>query len=143
MILSIYVSGASRPMSNADLQDILTTSRRNNLRDGITGILMWADPMFLQIHEGEACLVENLVARIRRDSRHRHVMALSEQTTDQRLFSDWSMGFKEPDPAHASNKAVFRISRKALAERISSQDGGLFFQIVLAFSLDFIPDLRA
>lgn len=142
MILSIYVSGASRPMSNADLQDILTTSRRNNLRNGITGMLMWADPMFLQIHEGEACLVENLVARIGRDSRHRHVMALSQQTTDQRLFSDWSMGFKAPDPACFPDKAVFKLSRKALAERISDRDGGLFFEIVLAFSLDFIPGLR-
>lgn len=141
MIHSIYVSGASKPMSGADLRDIFMTSRRNNQRDGITGMLMWADCMFLQIHEGESCLVENLVTRIRRDPRHRNLMAVCQNATDQRVFSDWSMGFQMPDPAYASEKAVFKISREALTERMSDHDGGLFFQTILAFGRDFIPDL--
>lgn len=140
MLQILYVSGASRPMSDADIEDILTTSRRNNTRQGITGMLLWADGVFIQILEGEADKVRALAARIGQDARHRNFMVLVEQLSDRRLFSDWSMGFKRLDANRAADDRLFQISRAALSDRVAGHDGGLFLDTVVAFSRDFLPD---
>jgi len=142
MLQMLYVSGASAPMSDAEIQNILTTSRRNNLRDGVTGMLLWADGVFIQILEGEPETVRRLYQHIQTDDRHRNLMLVLEQAADKRLFTQWSMGFKQLDAESASDKKLFQISRSALADRIAGDDGGLFLETVLAFSRDFISDLE-
>lgn len=143
MIQLLYVSGASREMSERDLEEILHTSRANNRRNDITGMLMWADGVFIQILEGEADRVRRLVARIQGDPRHCYFMVMHEQTTDKRLFSDWSMGFKKLDPDRAADSDVFALSKAALAQRVGDHDGGMFFDIILAFSRDFLSEVHA
>lgn len=142
MLQMLYVSGASTQMTDAGIEEILTVSRRNNLRDGITGMLLWADGVFIQILEGEPGAVRTLYRRIQADDRHRNLMLVLEQGADKRLFSQWSMGFKQLDAERASDKKLFQISRTALADRIAGDDGGLFLETVLAFSRDFIADLE-
>ncbi|MEQ8481677.1 MAG: BLUF domain-containing protein [Hoeflea sp.] len=143
MIQLLYVSGASREISERDLDDILRTSRKNNQHNGITGMLLWADGVFIQILEGEPDRVRRLVSRIQGDPRHCYFMVMHEQTTDERLFSDWSMGFKKLDPQRASDSDVFALSKAALAERVGDNDGGMFFDIILAFSRDFLSEVHA
>jgi hypothetical protein len=143
MIQLLYVSGASREMSERDLEDILRTSRKNNRDNGITGMLLWADGVFIQILEGEPDRVRRLVSRIQSDPRHCYFMVMHEQTTDERLFSDWSMGFKKLDPEKAADSDVFALSKAALSERVSDHDGGMFFDIILAFSRDFLSEVHA
>lgn len=142
MLQMLYVSGSSEQMSNDDIQKILAVSRRNNLRDGITGMLLWADGVFIQILEGEADTVRSVFRRIESDNRHRNVMVVLEQAADDRLFTQWSMGFKQLDADMAAGKKLFQISRAALADRITNADGGLFLETVLAFSRDFVADLE-
>jgi len=142
MLQMLYVSGASKPMSVDDIQEILAISRINNLRDGITGMLLWADGVFIQILEGEADTVRSVFRRIESDDRHRNIMVVLEQSADDRLFTQWSMGFKQLDADMAADKKLFQISRAALADRIKSEDGGLFLETVLAFSRDFVADLK-
>jgi hypothetical protein len=129
MLQMLYVSGASAHMTDAGIKEILTASRRNNLRAGITGMLLWADGVFIQILEGEQEAVRALYRRI-------------EQVADKRLFTEWSMGFKQLDAEKAEDKKLFQISRSALADRIAGDDGGMFLETVLAFSRDFIADLE-
>ena len=140
MLQLLYVSGATRPMSDADLEDILAVSRANNQRDGVTGMLLWADGVFIQILEGEPDTVRSLVSRIEGDARHRNFMVVLEQQADQRTFSEWSMGFKKLDAGKAADDRLFRISRQALSDRISDHDGGLFLETVLVFCRDFLSD---
>jgi len=142
MLQMLYVSGASKQMSVDDIQKILAVSRSNNLRDGITGMLLWADGVFIQILEGEADIVRTVFRRIEKDDRHRNIMVVLEQTAEKRLFTQWSMGFKQLDTDMAADKKLFQISRAALADRITSEDGGLFLETVLAFSRDFVADLE-
>ena len=142
MLQMLYVSGASRQLSDDAIQQILAVSRRNNLRDGITGMLLWADGVFIQILEGEAKTVRGVFGRIQADDRHRNVMVVLEQAADKRLFTQWSMGFKQLDAQLAEDRKLFEISRDALADRINSEDGGLFLETVLAFSRDFVADLE-
>ena len=142
MLQMLYVSGASRPMSEDDLQNILLTSRKNNLRDGITGMLLWADGVFIQILEGEPAAVRSLVSRIQRDARHRNIMVVHEQSSEKRMFTQWSMGFKILDANRSSDKKLFQISRAALPDRITDDEGGLFLETVLAFSGDFMSAIE-
>lgn len=142
MLRMLYVSGASAPMSDADIQDILAASRRNNQRDGITGMLLWADGVFIQVLEGEPQMVRSVYRRIQADDRHRNLMLVLEQEADERMFSQWSMGFKQLDSEKAVDQKLFQISRNTLADRIASNDDGLFLDTILAFSRDFISDVE-
>ena len=134
----LYVSGATRPMSDADLDDILRASRANNGRLGVTGMLLWADGAFIQVLEGDAATIARLLDRIRRDERHRNVMVILEQRVDRRVFGAWEMGYKKLDPARRDDQALFETSRKALQDRISVADGGIMLDTVIAFSADFV-----
>ena len=48
------------------LAGILSSARRNNPRDGITGALICRDDLFLQLLEGPEAAVEALIAAYRR-----------------------------------------------------------------------------
>ncbi len=53
MFFLVYVSSAVRPFSRVDLDDLLATSRANNARVGITGMLLYKDGNFMQVLEGD------------------------------------------------------------------------------------------
>lgn len=130
----LYASGGSNPITTADIDDILSASRRNNAALGITGLLLFADNMFIQVLEGEERDVRNLALRIRRDPRHRNFMELIAQNAPVRAFAQWQMGFKRLRPDQPEDMVVFRASRDALAGRISSADGGMMMDAVMAFA---------
>jgi len=52
MIRLLYISHATREISEAQIQDILQSSRRNNPALGITGVLVHGGAQFMQILEG-------------------------------------------------------------------------------------------
>jgi len=142
MLQILYVSTASENLSDDDIQKILTESRHNNLRDGITGMLLWVDGVFIQILEGDTEPVRAVFGRIQSDNRHCNILVALEQSSESRLFAQWSMGFKRLEADMAADKKLFRISRAAIADRLTDEDGGLFLETVLAFSRDFIADIE-
>lgn len=93
----IYMSQAVEGVSYKDLHDILETSRSNNLKKGITGLLIYREGFFFQILEGNEENVRNTVSKIRLDDRNESLRILTETTNDQRLFGDWSMAFYDGD----------------------------------------------
>jgi hypothetical protein len=84
-------------MTSELLDDILRVSKRNNMRDGITGILMYHDNLFFQVIEGNQGGVEALWKRIQQDSRHGSVALMWSGEVAERSFSDWAMGFAGSD----------------------------------------------
>ena len=130
----LYASGGARQITTADIDDILEKSRRNNAALGVTGMLLFADNMFIQVLEGEERDVRDLARRISRDQRHRNFMELIEQTSPERAFARWQMGFKRLQPDQPEDMVVFKASRDALAGRISPRDGGLMMETVMAFA---------
>jgi hypothetical protein len=134
----LYVSGATRPMSPADLDAILAASRRNNEALDVTGLLLWAEGAFIQVLEGEADVVKRLAARIRNDNRHRNFMVLVEQESAERAFGRWSMGFKRLEPGQTESDALFRTTAAALANRVAETDKDMMLDVILAFAADFI-----
>ena len=101
MFFLVYASSAARPFSESDLSDLLATSRENNARAGITGMLLYKDGNFMQVLEGEEGAVRELYEKIGIDPRHRGEITLLRGFAEERQFPDWSMGFRDLDSLEA------------------------------------------
>lgn len=88
----------------ANLEDILTRSRENNLRDGLTGYLLFDRQWFVQILEGAPERVADAVRRIESDPHHNDLTMISRREIRARSFPEWSMGGAFTT---ANNRAVF------------------------------------
>jgi hypothetical protein len=90
----IYASKATRLFAEVDLRILLSSSRKRNEAEGITGILVYADGSFLQVLEGPKEAVLETFERITRDTRHKRVIRLARRDTEDRSFPGWSMAFR-------------------------------------------------
>jgi hypothetical protein len=90
----IYLSRATRPMSDEELATLLTQAREANARQNITGALVYGDGQFMQIIEGEEADLAMLYARLLQDGRHGQVFKFADKPILQRSFADWSMAFR-------------------------------------------------
>lgn len=95
MLQILYVSSV-RAAASVDIGAILLTSRRNNDRDGITGLLYADGRRFLQVLEGPADRVDATLARIAADPRHYALVELGRRTIEVREFGDWAMAHRGP-----------------------------------------------
>ena len=77
----------------AEIDDILAKSRANNVRDGITGALLFNTGCFGQVLEGPLDTVEAAFERIQQDERHGDVSLLALEQVAARSFPEWAMGF--------------------------------------------------
>lgn len=73
------------------LDKILQISRRNNVRDNITGALIISDQTFMQLLEGERDAVGRCFMRVMKDNRHRDIQVICSGDVEGRLFVEWSM----------------------------------------------------
>jgi hypothetical protein len=122
MLSLVYVSAATQPFSPSELDALLEKSRRNNLRDGITGMLLYRDGDFLQVLEGPEAAVRATYARIGRDRRHGGFILLDENHVEQRAFSDWAMGFRRLSVAEQPEGFVDFFNRRlALSEVVDTR----------------------
>ena len=65
-----YISTSREPIDAELCDGILRVSRRNNDRDGVTGLLIAGRHRFFQALEGEEGAVRRAFDRIRQDPRH-------------------------------------------------------------------------
>jgi len=93
----VYVSSAARLFTDEELVALLRTSRENNERESITGMLLYRDGNFMQAIEGPEEAVRALADRIGRDRRHRGVLRIVEGAAAERQFPGWTMGFAHVD----------------------------------------------
>ena len=93
-----YVSNAKYGLGDRDMESILAASRRNNRALDVTGLLIYADGVFIQVLEGAEETVDQLYDKIAQDVRHDYVVVISDQACDERTFPRWAM-------AHLSGSA--------------------------------------
>lgn len=103
----LYVSIATKPLTDSELVDLLEVSRKNNAAAGVTGMLLYKDKKFMQLLEGDEKEVARIFEKILKDSRHRNVITLMEGQKDERDFSDWTMGFANLDTESAQSIPVY------------------------------------
>lgn len=102
-----YISSARNPIDQPLLDDILAVSRRNNARDGVTGLLVVGGKRFLQVLEGPEGAVRATFARIEPDRRHRGCVVLARREVAERAFGHWSMAY-QPGGAAADDPQLQR-----------------------------------
>lgn len=117
MLQIVYISSA---VGAVDTAPILAASRRNNSRDGLTGLLYANGKRFLQALEGDAATVERALVRITADPRHRAMVVLSRRNVAAREFGDWAM-----------------------AEQVAEGDTGAFVDRVRGLVAGAAPAVRA
>ena len=105
LIHLIYASAATRAHPPAQLEDILSVSRRNNARDGVTGMLLHTGESFFQVLEGEAPAVDAAFARIDRDPRHQQTTCIIREPIAALSFAEWTMGYAGASPQQLADIA--------------------------------------
>ena len=104
-----YTSLARLDLESSDLEAIHDTAERENKARGITGLLIFNGTHFLQIIEGDAPTLSQLLENLRRDPRHSGLEVRHDAPIEQRSFPDWSM-------------ELVKVSANSLAARDTVQD---------------------
>ena len=93
--VSRVVARKNGAMIPAGLPEIFRLARKQNARDGITGILSYRKGYYIQVLEGSELAVDHLFSKIRNDPRHQQVTVLIDVPISERCFSDWDMKLLE------------------------------------------------
>lgn len=76
-----------------ELDKLLNLSKNNNIKSGITGLLIYKNGNFLQILEGKKEDVYSLYNKISLDNRHHHIIKILDTDISGRIFEDYETGF--------------------------------------------------
>jgi Sensors of blue-light using FAD len=93
----IYCSQATSDVTPEELVALLESSRVNNERFGLSGMLLYSSQSFLQVLEGEQSALEATYGRILADDRHNNLRMLMNADVPAPMFPDWTMGFEHVD----------------------------------------------
>ena len=96
----IYTSIASQKMTDEDLKAILQKARPHNCQLHITGMLLYKDPFFMQILEGEEDIIHQQFTKIAKDPRHHKISLIYKKAIHERTFTNWTMGFNKISSQH-------------------------------------------
>ncbi|WP_430754859.1 ABC transporter substrate-binding protein [Magnetovirga frankeli] len=90
----LYISRPSPDLDTLAFQGIADHAVQANRKLGVTGYMILLDGACMQYLEGQGSKVQELYRRIAADHRHSEVRLLAEGSIQERLFMDWSMGFR-------------------------------------------------
>lgn len=96
-----------------DLRNILSEARDFNARHGVTGVLYFADGYFFQCLEGADSVLDVLLIKLKKDSRHQDVQIYRVKDIEQAHFLDWNMKY---------------VSRSSKAYQLLHEQGQAKFQ---------------
>jgi hypothetical protein len=126
----VYCSRATAGVDDAAVQRIIATARRCNPELRVTGMLVFGSGIFFQWLEGPRDNVTALMSRLRADTRHKHIIQLSEvEEVRERLFPDWDMELVTSDHIRevlvdALDSASDPKNAQALEHLLAQLDGG-------------------
>lgn len=86
-----YRSRAVRPPTEWELSELLRHAQERNNAERITGLLIYDQGYYFQWLEGPEPALMRVWNSVRRDTRHREVEILREQSLPERFFGSWDM----------------------------------------------------
>jgi len=89
----IYLSSSREYLSPEQINELLIQSRKNNLKNNITGVLLYFDGDFLQVLEGPKKEILDLFETIKKDKRHSQIFSVLNKEIKEKHFPEWNMGF--------------------------------------------------
>jgi len=126
----IYISTATAPLTEADIEALAGRAAARNAADFITGFLVYNGVNFVQFVEGPAEAVEALYDRLAADPRHSGLVKLRDRMIDARIFPDWSMGWRWLEHATDSDGL---LSARWILQRLKRADDGDAAEILDGF----------
>ena len=93
LVRLIYTSTAREQCSDSDIKSILESSIKLNALNGVSGILYYSSSYFMQYLEGRRSDVDDTLARITNDNRHRSLRVVDRFSISEREFAEWSMAY--------------------------------------------------
>lgn len=106
-----YCSRAAGGIDAEELNTILKSSRANNAKLGVTGVLCLSNGFFIQVLEGGRAAVNQLYHRIVVDGRHGEVTLLRYEEVTERRYAGWSMG--QANMARLNPALLLKYSERA------------------------------
>ena len=103
----VYVSHTNYSMSNEDIKTILDISRKNNIHDNITGLLIYSNQLFFQVLEGPRDAVDACYSRVSKDDRHGAPSIMWQDDVAERSFPSWRMGYRASSDLSIDEKQAF------------------------------------
>jgi hypothetical protein len=108
------------------VEEIIEVASRNNQKNGVTGMLLYADGNVVQVLEGEQASVMDTFGRILVDMRHASIFVLYEREISKRDFESWSMGYQPLTKADSerleATRHVFQLSDQEVTRRVEPSD---------------------
>lgn len=101
MVRLTYISRYNIHNPDGEVLRILAQAQRNNMRNGITGALVFNHQYFLQSVEGSRPLINDLLRKLINDNRHFSLQIIQCDEIIQRRWEQWSMKYLIPS---ADNK---------------------------------------
>ena len=95
MYFLIYVSTATKLLSDDELTALLEQSRASNRAKNITGLLLYNEGTFMQFLEGAREDVLSLMGKIHADPRHHGLIVVMREEHDSREFTNWAMAYQK------------------------------------------------
>lgn len=124
----VYTRRATDRVTAAELFKIIEVSARNNPGREITGFLVATQNSFLQLVEGPVERLDELIAVLQRDPRHRDISFLLRERVERRDFPSWKM--QRFDAMNGDPERVLAAMREKLVRRsvLSAVEGFLLAQ---------------
>lgn len=109
-----------------ELQDIVTTTMRNNGWLQLTGALIYSQTRFTQLIEGPAGSVDLMMARIMADPRHANIRIVARDRRRERRLPGWKLAY--------SGKSLFveRAIEALVEEGLNGDDRAARIERLLA-----------
>jgi hypothetical protein len=129
----VYTSHATHAFSESDLIALLKEAREFNRKSNITGMLLYIQGKFIQVLEGQKEEVTKLFNRIAADPRHHRVAVIVEGESHERIFKDWSMGFRRLTEQEVIHLGGFRDIDHFFARKRITEESNLLFVFLKLF----------
>lgn len=91
----VYASIANPDNPPGTEEAILSEALAFNKAKGLTGFLHKENGIYVQVLEGTATDIDEVMALIIDDNRHHNLCILTEQNVPARHFSEWQMAFND------------------------------------------------
>ncbi|MBW1293928.1 BLUF domain-containing protein [Aquimarina litoralis] len=88
----LYLSIENKPFSETSLDLLVSSAQTTNKSHGITGFLYYKQRHFFQYIEGTPDKINDLLDNLKKDTRHKILEFVQDNTLNDRRFPNWDMG---------------------------------------------------
>ena len=136
MFQLVYVSSAVKEFSHIEIVEMLNQWREKNHSLGVTGMMLYKEGNIMQALEGEKAVVHDIFKTISSDPRHYGVIAILEKEVEKRMFTDWSMGFRNlSDPQIQALPGFSRFMYNTLSYENNKDDPSDILELLNLFRM--------